>query len=92
LGYPWFKAFNPEIDWTKGMLVGPQVKIETPKHQDYQEWKHAQEVQVNRISSTQNWAIKVAQEAGEVKTIIPAKYKAFKGVFDEAAADRFPPN
>jgi hypothetical protein len=41
LGYPWFKAFNPEIDWAKGMMTGPQIEIETPKHQDYQEWKHA---------------------------------------------------
>jgi len=28
-GYPWFKKFNPEIDWEKSKLKGPKVKIET---------------------------------------------------------------
>jgi len=28
-GYPWFKKFNPDIDWEKSELKGPKVKIET---------------------------------------------------------------
>jgi len=28
-GYPWFKAFKPEIDWEKGKLLGPKVQMET---------------------------------------------------------------
>ena len=28
-GYPWFKAFKPEIDWEKGTLLGLKVQIET---------------------------------------------------------------
>ena len=28
-GYPWFKKFNPNIDWEKSELKGPKVKIET---------------------------------------------------------------
>jgi len=28
-GYPWFKAFKPEIDWEKGTLLGPKVQMET---------------------------------------------------------------
>jgi len=28
-GYPWFKKFNPDIDWEKSELRGPKVKIET---------------------------------------------------------------
>jgi len=28
-GYPWFKKFNPDIDWEKSKLKGPKVKIET---------------------------------------------------------------
>jgi len=28
-GYPWFKAFKPDINWEDGMLRGPKVKVET---------------------------------------------------------------
>ena len=28
-GYPWFKKFNPDINWEKSELKGPKVKIET---------------------------------------------------------------
>ena len=28
-GYPWFKAFKPDIDWEKGTLLGPKVQMET---------------------------------------------------------------
>jgi len=28
-GYPWFKAFKPNIDWEAGTLKGPKVKVET---------------------------------------------------------------
>jgi len=28
-GYPWFKKFNPNIDWEKSKLKGPKVQIET---------------------------------------------------------------
>ena len=28
-GYPWFKAFKPEIDWENGTLLGPKVQMET---------------------------------------------------------------
>ena len=28
-GYPWFKAFKPEINWEKGTLLGPKVQMET---------------------------------------------------------------
>jgi len=28
-GYPWFRKFNPDIDWKKSKLKGPKVKIET---------------------------------------------------------------
>ena len=31
-GYPWFKKFNPNIDWEKSELKGPKVQIETLLH------------------------------------------------------------
>jgi len=35
-GYPWFREFNPDIDWPNGMLKGPKVKMETLKHGTFQ--------------------------------------------------------
>ena len=32
LGYPWLRAFNPDIDWPNCKLVGPKVKMETMLH------------------------------------------------------------
>jgi hypothetical protein len=32
LGYPWLHAFNPEIDWPKCKLIGPDIKLETMLH------------------------------------------------------------
>jgi len=29
LGYPWFRAFNPEIDWINAELKGPKLQMET---------------------------------------------------------------
>jgi len=32
LGYPWLRAFNPDIDWPNCKLIGPKVKMETMLH------------------------------------------------------------
>jgi len=29
LGYPWFREFQPDIDWANGMLRGPPIHMET---------------------------------------------------------------
>jgi len=31
LGYPWFRTFTPDIDWTNAQLHRPQIKMETLK-------------------------------------------------------------
>jgi len=33
LGYPWFWAFNPDIDWVEARLKGPGIKMETIRHE-----------------------------------------------------------
>jgi len=32
LGYPWFRAFNPDVDWVEAKLKGPGIKMETIWH------------------------------------------------------------
>jgi len=29
LGYPWFREFQPDINWVNGMLRGPPIHMET---------------------------------------------------------------
>jgi len=38
-GYPWFKKFNPNINWEKSKLKGPKVQIETLLHSTLQRAK-----------------------------------------------------
>jgi len=33
LGYPWFRAFNPDINWAEAKLQGPGIKMETIQHE-----------------------------------------------------------
>jgi len=33
LGYPWFQAFNPDINWAEAKLKGPGIKMETIQHE-----------------------------------------------------------
>jgi len=39
LGYPWFCAFIPDIDWTNAQLRGPQIKMETLKLETFPKLK-----------------------------------------------------
>jgi len=39
LGYPWFRTFAPDIDWTNAQLRGPQIKMETLKLETFQKLK-----------------------------------------------------
>jgi len=39
LGYPWFCAFTPDIDWTNAQLRRPQIKMETLKLETFQKLK-----------------------------------------------------
>ena len=32
LGYPWFRGFNPDVNWAINQLKGPQVKVETIRY------------------------------------------------------------
>jgi len=52
LGYPWFRAFTPDIDWTNAQLCGPQIKIETLKLEVFKKLKEYKDKLQARIIST----------------------------------------
>jgi len=39
-GYPWFKRFNPDIDWEKSELKGPKAQIKTYFMVPFSKQKH----------------------------------------------------
>jgi len=50
LGYPWFHAFTPDIDWTSAQLRGPQIKMETLKLKTFQKLKEYKNKLLERIT------------------------------------------
>jgi len=81
LGLPWFKAFDPKINWTTGELTGELQAVTTRAV-----------AQINRLTQATEWAIK-AEETKQRLTEenIPEAYQDYADVFSEEKAKRFPP-
>ena len=61
LGYPWFRGFNPDVDWANNQLKGPQVKIETIRHdimERAKEWvkETREQIEISRITTNTPWS------------------------------------
>ena len=80
LGLPWFKTFEPRINWAKGGLIGwLKVSITQGK------------TQINCITQATDWAIKAKKEKICLfKNEILEQYQEFADVFSEEKARRFP--
>jgi hypothetical protein len=76
-GHPWFKVFNPIVNWTTNTL-SHDYSMETAGYQIQQKCE-----QVN-IRTT------IAHKS-DVDPSIPTEYHRHWEVFDEEAAKRFPP-
>ena len=80
LGHPWFRSFNPSINWETNRLEGDKVEIETVGYQGKQK--------------TTKPAINVVDALLELPTVdpsIPPYYHRHWKVFDETASYHFPP-
>ena len=93
LGYPFFEAANPDIDWAAGTLKGEVI---LSSYEDWEElpeedkgtWFHA------RIAKT-TVAQQLAEKATDKKERtwqeqVPQKYHRHGQVFSEKASERFP--
>jgi hypothetical protein len=76
-GHPWFKTFNPTIDWTTNTLQNDYI-IETAGYQTQQRLE-----QTNVQTTTTH--------RPDIDPSIPEEYHHHWEVFDEEAAKRFPP-
>jgi hypothetical protein len=100
LGYPWFAAIQPRIDWAKGWIDYSQlpVVVKTP---------HAQRAQITRCTTiiqrkqsrrtAQLRSIKqmkasqlAEQHLPKEKPTLPPQYQRHEHVFSEKQAQRFP--
>jgi hypothetical protein len=81
LGHPWFKAFNPTIDWTTNTLIGEDVHIETTS---YHRCKAPAENNSTTVSPPPSLLTPVPLQ-------IPEEYRHHAQVFSEEASQRFPP-
>jgi len=81
LGLPWFKTFNPEIQWSTGELSG-----------NLQARTTSAIAQINRLTQATEWAI---QSKGNKQKLteedIPEAYQDYADIFSEEKAKRFPP-
>jgi hypothetical protein len=80
LGHPWFKSFNPHIDWTTNQLIGPDVVVQTAGY-----W-------TKQRSSLRSITIKPPEDQTETQQLIPPQYHHHWLVFSEQAARCFPPS
>ena len=91
LGYPWFKTFNPDFDWTTNTLKGEEVVVETAGYHS----RHSPIVRAIQPHEIQDLAQPTESEVEEdhkaVQKLIPTCYHRHWQVFSERASYRFPP-
>ena len=81
LGLPWFKEFEPIIDWKEGRQRGTMTMKKTSRV-----------AQINATQAT-TWAIKTRKNKTRLsEDSVPEQYKEYSDLFSEQKAKRFPPN
>jgi len=96
LGYPWFAAFQPNIDWARGWIDASHLPIilNVPPWIPIQPTREAPMmiafVTINSADDRQTIASKLAQRNAPTNTKIPDEYQRHQHVFSEEALQRFP--
>ena len=80
LGHPWFKTFNPTIDWTTNRLRGPDVRIETAGY------RHKIETEVTTQVIEPSPPLTTDEEE-KIDPSIPEHYRKHWEVFSEKASN-----
>jgi Reverse transcriptase (RNA-dependent DNA polymerase) len=95
LGYPWFEAFNPKINWKEGKLLGPRIKLKTMGAVNREHVNEAYEIrqttmELRKMTIAQKMAEAFQTNKPKMDTPIPPEYKRHEKVFSEQEAKRFP--
>jgi hypothetical protein len=97
LGYPWFEAFNPKINWKEGRLLGPQIELKTTGAVSREHVEQAYEIrriamELRKTTIAQKMAEAFHTDKPKTETPIPPEYRRHVKVFSEQEAERFPPS
>jgi len=95
LGYPWFAATQPKIDWKRGwidhtqlpiILRAPNAKraIFVPRTRKIPQKPAANKIYVGRVTFTP------PDETNTIATRIPAEYNRYRKVFNEEKSQQLP--
>src|ERR1700761_4433881 len=99
LGYPWFAAMQPRINWARGWLDYSQLPIvlttpDTPRSVSEVINKIAEiwtrRAEMRPAEERRTLASKLAQPSLQITTAIPREYQRHAKVFSEQEAQRFP--
>jgi RNase H-like domain found in reverse transcriptase/Reverse transcriptase (RNA-dependent DNA polymerase) len=95
LGYPWFAAFQPKIDWRRGWIDHGQLPVilRSPNAS----WVRFLPRRINKIHTTQSDTIYICRLVTNptdtpINSNIPEPYQMYSRVFSEEASHEFPPS
>jgi hypothetical protein len=92
LGYPFFEAANPLIDWPVGRMHGAITMTEVwPPTKDHPSWIH----QITDILKKTTVAQQLTEQALSKKEqtweeLVPKQYHKYGSIFSEKDSERFP--
>jgi hypothetical protein len=88
LGYPWFAAMQPQIDWARGWLEYAHLPIVLRPR------TNEPPTVIRAADSRQTTASKLAEQALKTKeeVTLPPEYQEFAKVFSKEESTRFPPS
>jgi hypothetical protein len=107
LGYPWLATFEPKFNWRSAIIdkrvlpiiissINPHITQNQPTIATMltNEEKHSIVRQLDEECSIRGVATDLAIQAGEqqINAELPPEYQEFARLFNDEAADRFPPS
>jgi Reverse transcriptase (RNA-dependent DNA polymerase) len=97
LGYPWLEAFNPEINWAEGKLLGPRTTLKTTGAVAQEHVNEAYEIQrmamqARKTTIAQKMAEAFKTDKPKNDAPVPTEYRRHVKVFSEKEAERFLPS
>ena len=95
LGYPWFSAFQPRIDWKRGWINHGQLPVIL--HSPDAPQARFLPRQINKSCTIQTDRIYICRMVTDPKETptnpnIPPQYHMYSRVFSEEASHKFPPS
>src|SRR5216683_2175324 len=90
LGYPWFTAMQPKIDWSRGWIAHDQLPIILQAADTVKAQFLLRQVQPT-LHTTVGRTVVEPTPMALIKAYVPPQYQQHIRVFDEKESKKFPP-